>query len=463
LSWRPTLIVPVESQVRELDAKLLLACVAAERGFSVVLGSRALLHFEAARLPRGVYLAKSMRTLSDKMFSILRELGHQIVAFDEEALVRLADVEYQSRRLSARAMRDVAILFAWGEDDARALRAFEGYHGAPIHVTGNPRMDLLRDELRPVFKAEADALRRRFGDFILVNTNFAMVNAFVPSLNVMQPARGEPSRVQPGANALGFTADFASGLAAHKRALFEAFRALVPELAAAFPERTVVVRPHPSEDHEPWRRAAGAHRNAAVVHEGTVIPWLMACRALVHNGCTTAVEAAVVGTPAIAYQPVVSERFDLALPNALSEPARDLGELEQRVRAALAGTLPAGGEIARRRILERHVAALEGPLAADRMLDVLVAAGFASTPLPRPNLLRRFRGVLRTRLRTAKKRRNMRLPDHRNSAEFHRHRFPGVSVAELEERIARFGGQLGRFQHVTVSPLAEHIFRFECR
>jgi surface carbohydrate biosynthesis protein len=463
LSWRPTLIVPVESQVRELDAKLLLACVAAERGFSVVLGSRALLHFEAARLARGVYLAKSMRTLSEKMFSILRELGHEIVAFDEEALVRLADAEYQSRRLSARAMRDVAILFAWGEDDARALRSFEGYPGAPVHVTGNPRMDLLRDELRPVFKEEADGLRRRFGDFILVNTNFGAVNAFVPSLNVMQPASGEPSRVEPGANALGFTADFASGLAAHKRALFEAFQALVPALCAAFPTCTVVVRPHPSEDHEPWRRAAGAHRNAVVAHEGTVIPWLMACRALIHNGCTTAVEAAVVGAPAIAYQPIVSERFDLQLPNALSERAHDLASVEGLVRAALAGTISARGEIERRRVLERHVAALDGPLAADRMLDVLVAAGFASAPPPGPNPLRRLRGALRTRLRTAKKRRNMRLEDHRNSAEFHRHRFPGTSVAALEERISLFGGQLGRFQRVTVSPVAEHIFRVESR
>ena len=31
-----TLIVPVENQVRELDAKLLLACIAVERGFPVV-------------------------------------------------------------------------------------------------------------------------------------------------------------------------------------------------------------------------------------------------------------------------------------------------------------------------------------------------------------------------------------------------------------------------------------------
>ena len=33
-----TLIVPVETQVRELDAKLLLSCVAAERGFPVIMG-----------------------------------------------------------------------------------------------------------------------------------------------------------------------------------------------------------------------------------------------------------------------------------------------------------------------------------------------------------------------------------------------------------------------------------------
>ena len=83
-----TLIIPVESQVRELDAKLLLACAAAERGFPVVIGSRAFVHYEIAAMPRGVYLAKSMRTLSERMFEILRQLGHEIVAWDEEALVR---------------------------------------------------------------------------------------------------------------------------------------------------------------------------------------------------------------------------------------------------------------------------------------------------------------------------------------------------------------------------------------
>ena len=36
---RPSLIIPVENQVRELDPKLLLATVAARRGFTSILGS----------------------------------------------------------------------------------------------------------------------------------------------------------------------------------------------------------------------------------------------------------------------------------------------------------------------------------------------------------------------------------------------------------------------------------------
>ena len=50
-SSRTTLIIPVESQARELDAKLLLACAAAERGFPVVIGSRAFLHYQINAMP----------------------------------------------------------------------------------------------------------------------------------------------------------------------------------------------------------------------------------------------------------------------------------------------------------------------------------------------------------------------------------------------------------------------------
>jgi hypothetical protein len=69
---KASLIIPVENQVRELDAKILLSCVAAQRGFSCIIGSRLELDFYVASFPRSLYLSKRMTTTSSaavRMFS----------------------------------------------------------------------------------------------------------------------------------------------------------------------------------------------------------------------------------------------------------------------------------------------------------------------------------------------------------------------------------------------------------
>ncbi|MBW1645650.1 MAG: hypothetical protein JRJ56_04880, partial [Deltaproteobacteria bacterium] len=100
-----SLIIPVENQVRELDAKLLLALIAARRGFSSVIGSRLEIDFRIASLPPSIYLAKSMTARSLKMFRIMNLLGHRLAAWDEEALIHPPDATYFSRRLSPAAIR----------------------------------------------------------------------------------------------------------------------------------------------------------------------------------------------------------------------------------------------------------------------------------------------------------------------------------------------------------------------
>ena len=52
----------------------------------------------------------------------------------------------------------------------------------PIHITGNPRGDMLRSEIRPYFAAEVERLRNLYGEFILVNTNFSDVNPYIPNV-----------------------------------------------------------------------------------------------------------------------------------------------------------------------------------------------------------------------------------------------------------------------------------------
>ena len=116
--------------------------------------------------------------------------------------------------------------------------------------------------------------------------------------------------------------------------------------------------------------------------------------------------------------------------------------------------------LTRRSILDRHLAALDGPLAADRMVDVLLDSGYLARRPPRPALATYARGWLRNRLRTARKRANMRKPGHRNNIVYHAHRFPDISAAEVQARVDRFGRLLGRFARVRVEPYGDYTFRF---
>ena len=165
--------------------------------------------------------------MSERMFDIIPKLGHEIVAWDEEGLVRFPDRFYYQRRLSAKALRNVKILFAWGADDARSFRAFEGYHGCPIHVTGNPRVDLMRPEIRDFFDREAEILRARYGDFVLVNTNFSGLNHFHDGLSELkwnlEPKDGEVKD------------PFMAGRAAFRNTILGHFQQMIPALSEVAP------------------------------------------------------------------------------------------------------------------------------------------------------------------------------------------------------------------------------------
>ena len=405
------------------------------------------MHFAADSLPRGVYLAKSMRSLSDRMFTILRKLGHEIVAFDEEGLVRPSDARYYARRMSEVAVRQVSALLAWGPDNAATFERFPAARGVPIHVTGNPRVDMLRPEVRPFYSELARRIRERFGRFILINSNFGLLNHYVPRLR-LDARGGEPLD------------EFAGALAAHRKAIYTHFRNMIPRLAEAFPEHTVLIRPHPVETHEPWLELARGHPNIVVRSEGSVVPWLMACGVLVQNGCQTAIEGALLGTPVVSFRPA-SHELDVELIESVSHQANDVGALLEIVRSILAGELGPHDGPDRERSFERHIAALDGPLASERMVGVLEKAGHGTRPPPRSSAARHLSGWAHNRLRTASKRINMRRREHRNSRDYHDHRFPDVLLEDVSERIARLGQQLGRFGRLRVRQRSQHLFHID--
>ncbi len=459
---KPPLIIPVENQVRELDPKLLLACIAARRGFTSIIGSHREIDFRISQLPRGLYLNKSMTDRNLKMFRVMRWAGHRILTWDEEALVHLPADVYYSRRLSPAAIRYVSHLFAWGEDNAELWRRYPHLPpDLPIHVTGNPRNDMLRPELHPFYAEDVRAIRRKHGDFFLINTNFNHVNAFFPAQNLFKPVQraGRPAKF--GKAGVGMTRAYAEGLRDHKQAILEAFQRLVPRLTADFPELTLVVRPHPTESQETYRRIAAAHPRVHVTNEGNVVPWLLAAKALIHNGCTTGVEAFVMRVPAVSYRTVVNETYDnefYLLPNCLSHAAFSYADLQAMLRAVLDGQLGAAGGDERQALVRRYLAAQDGPLACERLTDVIEKALAEEGPPRAPALPSRALGAAYSAGRLIFKKLIARVSSSHAPPEFHRHRFPGIDIEAVRQRIARFRKVLDDPTPIHAEPLAEQIF-----
>ena len=100
------LINPVELPDCEFDAKLPLSRVAAEAGLRAVFGSQTSIHTNIERRRR-----------------IIRDLGDSIIGWDEDGLARYPSTQYRKLRIEPHALEQIALWFAWGDDDAALPKA----------------------------------------------------------------------------------------------------------------------------------------------------------------------------------------------------------------------------------------------------------------------------------------------------------------------------------------------------
>lgn len=456
-------MVPIENQVREFDAKLLLSCIAAKRGIPCIIGSKRELEAQIATFPRSVYLAKSLLHGHSKFLQIAVKLGHAVTAWDEDSLVHLPPEIYYSRRLSSASLACVSHLFAWGEDNAELWRQFpEMPVDMPIHVTGNPRNDLLRSEMQSYYQDDVRKIQEEYGNFILINTNFNHVNAFSPIRRLFIPPESPGDSPKPGRAARGMPLEYAEGLRDHKQAVFEQFQTMIPDLEKAFPDHTIIVRPHQVESQATYQQIAKQCKRVIVTNKGNVVPWLMACKAVILNGCTTSVEAYAMGVPAISYRVVVNDVYDLGfyrLPNLLSHQCFSFDELTTVLGKILAGDLGIPDGTEPKAIMAHHLKGYEGPFACERIVDVLEKVVESLAGSPKPSIKDRLSGWYKANKRNVRRRSKMRRKDANRSLAHHSKKNPEIPLEEVRSRAARFQQALNDSSPVTVTQIHSKLFR----
>lgn len=335
---KPLVFLPIEYRSREFDGKLALAAKLIQSGVAVVIGQQWAMYNNFKRLPAGIVLFKSQNKIHHEAMVRARAAGHVVVSLEEESLA-LTSGESIVRNCPPETYGLVDFLLTTG-DIEKQTHLKEGCDPSKLVITGNPRIDVLKPAFRPLFQDAIDRLHERFGRFVLINTNFGIRNTKWGSVEAVRRIEinagslnpADPESVQRFDHMLEWEEK-------NSQALF----ATVERLAKSFPDRTFIVRPHPSES---LQKVAGEYvhlPNVKVIHEGAHIPWTMGCDLLLHTSCTTGLEAAIAGkqaTSLVTLESWASRAFLSNQVNPVFSSVDAIVENSQRILTGGAGVTP---------------------------------------------------------------------------------------------------------------------------
>jgi len=289
------LYMPMEIASRELDSRLLITLFANKAGLEVIIGQKWLLQRNARWMPRGFWIFKTLTPGDAKAMHRIKKLGHRIGAIDEE-MPGLGEGCTKLRWVDKRSVEASEAIFCLGDQHVSSMIDSYPKHQEKLHITGNPRWDFLRPELRQLYANDAAKIRSEHGRIILINTNIGLINSAKNTAAGLIRALNRDGRIN-----LKIEEDqkFVSDIQSFEEANFFAVPSLAQRLAVEFPEHTIILRPHPTEKVEPYLNELQSSPRIKIIREGPAAAWLSASEVLVHTSCTTATEAFALGRPAI--------------------------------------------------------------------------------------------------------------------------------------------------------------------
>lgn len=299
------LLFPVASVDGELDERLALAVLAARPDNRIYIGPHRALVRLARRLRGGVYLGPhpSLSPVAEALddYRRLKQRDFVFVHFDSDAATYCGSQDrwrkILRRRLDPRQFDADDYLCTWGDFQRQVYRELDPPCRANIRTTGHPGLELYQRPWRSYYDAQARQIRGRFGDFLLIHTDLARANH-----------RQGPESTFSAANGVRF-ADLGRRLHnihqwAYKNEQLSHIVRLVHRLHIVFPDISIVLRPHPSEDPAFYRLVFQGLPSVHVEGGGSSAPWVLAARCVIHSGCMAGLKAHLGDVRLINFQPV---------------------------------------------------------------------------------------------------------------------------------------------------------------
>jgi len=361
--------MPIETIVRELNARLILTHQAVNRGYSVIIGDKYKVYKAAEILKSGIYFYKSHGA---KNFPkrIPGDTEFKFISLDEEGLVFVNDNKYLVNS-KPHELQHLDIVFTWGFYQRDLLVKENPELKAKTIQVGNPRFDLLRPEFTVLYESKSRRICKKWGRYILINTNFAPGN-----FSRLYECSYIESRIHQFFTIIGRAPTeeekkFLIEEARYYKELFEQYVEMIKIVSSKFPHINFILRPHPSEDIKNWKEELKGQDNVHVLFEGNAVDWILGALAVIHTGCTTGIESWALGKIVIAYNPNKKEGIEPPLPNKFGLKITDKEGLCKMLETVINGDFKYTVSQEQRSLAKSFIESIDGDYSVTRFLDAL--------------------------------------------------------------------------------------------
>lgn len=308
-------LFPIETTARELDQRIMMAVLSAKKNRKIIVGEQQFLRNLSFVMKNGVFFGKHLfgkHKFSDQnYYKRLKKNGFSVIHLNEEGAIWPGNENDWKKIMEFDEKPSVLdnkdYLLEWGDYQKDFYENLEP-HNTNIIATGHHRFDLYKEKFIQYFDDDKKVINDKYGNFILVNTSTSWPNngdggnKFTFKKTMFYNPDNKEDRIFRFGKWVNQTRDIAN--------LVE----LINVISLTFPEKKIIIRPHPSENSQTYKDIFQNIKNIEIVYEGTPTGWLLACDMLIHASSTTAIEAAFANKPIINYKPYGTNQYDVKIP-----------------------------------------------------------------------------------------------------------------------------------------------------
>ena len=323
--------ISIEVKARELLSKLFFIGNNINKDFTFFIGDKLAIKRAINLFGKGIYFYKSINKNDTKHITTIKNKENIYVSLDEEGGYVQSNYNYLDAFLQYRSsLKNVSLvdrIYTWGDFDFKVWRKKYRNHKKKIIRTGSPRLDLWRKDVYPkIFKEDIKQLKEKYGLFFFIPSTFYSSNSD------LSMALSNEKKVKKNETSISLKKRIEAKKYTYY--LFKVFVSLIKKLSRDFPGHKILIKPHPTENLDNWKKKFNLNKYNNIVFENNydLTAYIAASDCVIFNSSTAGIQSVIMEKKNIVFNGSKKDKSFRNFPNLCAKQINNYSLLKQELK-----------------------------------------------------------------------------------------------------------------------------------